>query len=77
MPCATAVARSASVSGRESDGSSPLAMGTDYIDLYWMHVWDGVTPVEEIVQTLERAEYHVIGRLVSLTDAQKRELFAD
>ena len=25
---------------------------TDHIDLYWMHVWDGVTPVEEIVQTL-------------------------
>lgn len=25
---------------------------TDYIDLYWMHVWDGVTPVEEIVDTL-------------------------
>lgn len=25
---------------------------TDYIDLYWMHIWDGVTPVEEIVQTL-------------------------
>lgn len=27
-------------------------LGTDYIDLYWMHVWDGVTPVEEIMQTL-------------------------
>lgn len=27
-------------------------LGTDYIDLYWMHVGDGVTPVEEIVQTL-------------------------
>jgi len=27
-------------------------LGTDYVDLYWMHVWDGVTPVEEIVQTL-------------------------
>jgi len=27
-------------------------LGTDWIDLYWMHVWDGVTPVEEIVQTL-------------------------
>ena len=27
-------------------------LGTDYIDLYWMHIWDGVTPVEEIVQTL-------------------------
>jgi aryl-alcohol dehydrogenase-like predicted oxidoreductase len=25
---------------------------TDYIDLYWMHIWDGVTPVEEIIQTL-------------------------
>ena len=27
-------------------------LGTDYIDLYWMHIWDGVTPVAEIVQTL-------------------------
>ncbi len=27
-------------------------LGTDYIDLYWMHIWDGVTPVGEIVQTL-------------------------
>jgi aryl-alcohol dehydrogenase-like predicted oxidoreductase len=26
-------------------------MGADYIDLYWMHIWDSVTPVEEIVQT--------------------------
>jgi aryl-alcohol dehydrogenase-like predicted oxidoreductase len=25
---------------------------TDYIDLYWMHIWDGVTPAEEIAQTL-------------------------
>lgn len=27
-------------------------LGTDYIDLYWMHIWDGVTPAGEIVQTL-------------------------
>lgn len=27
-------------------------LDTDYIDLYWMHIWDGVTPVEEILQTL-------------------------
>ncbi len=26
-------------------------LGTDYIDLYWLHVWDRVTPVEEILQT--------------------------
>jgi len=25
---------------------------TDYVDLYWLHVWDGVTPAEEILQTL-------------------------
>ncbi|WP_229366076.1 aldo/keto reductase [Fibrisoma montanum] len=25
---------------------------TDYIDLYWMHVWDSVTPVEELLQSL-------------------------
>lgn len=25
---------------------------TDYVDMYWMHVWDGATPVEEILQTL-------------------------
>jgi aryl-alcohol dehydrogenase-like predicted oxidoreductase len=26
-------------------------LGTDYIDLYWMHVWDTLTPVEEVVET--------------------------
>ncbi len=25
---------------------------TDYIDLYWLHAWDLVTPVEEVVGTL-------------------------
>ncbi len=25
---------------------------TDYLDLYWLHVWDMVTPVEETLQTL-------------------------
>jgi aryl-alcohol dehydrogenase-like predicted oxidoreductase len=24
---------------------------TDYIDLYWLHVWDMVTPVEEVLQS--------------------------
>ncbi len=27
-------------------------LGTDYVDLYWMHVWDGVTPAAELVETL-------------------------
>ncbi|MBU8895686.1 aldo/keto reductase [Corallococcus sp. M34] len=25
---------------------------TDYVDLYWVHLWDGLTPVEEVMQTL-------------------------
>jgi aryl-alcohol dehydrogenase-like predicted oxidoreductase len=25
---------------------------TDYVDLYWLHAWDGLTPVEEVVSTL-------------------------
>src|SRR4051794_39168088 len=26
---------------------------TDWIDLYWLHAWDTVTPVEEVVATLD------------------------
>jgi aryl-alcohol dehydrogenase-like predicted oxidoreductase len=26
---------------------------TDYIDLYWVHMWDGVTPVEELMRGLD------------------------
>ncbi|WP_425147798.1 aldo/keto reductase [Deinococcus sp.] len=25
---------------------------TDYLDLYWLHAWDAVTPAEEVLQTL-------------------------
>jgi aryl-alcohol dehydrogenase-like predicted oxidoreductase len=28
-------------------------LGTDYIDLYLLHTWDRITPVEEVVQTLD------------------------
>ena len=27
-------------------------LGTDYIDLYWLHFWDMVTPAEEVLMTL-------------------------
>jgi aryl-alcohol dehydrogenase-like predicted oxidoreductase len=26
---------------------------TDYVDLYWLHAWDTITPVEEVVSTLD------------------------
>ena len=25
---------------------------TDYVDLYWIHVWDGLTPAEELLETM-------------------------
>lgn len=27
-------------------------LNTDYIDLYWMHAWDRVTPAEEVLQAM-------------------------
>ncbi len=27
-------------------------LGMDYVDLYWLHAWDRVTPVEEVIETL-------------------------
>ncbi len=27
-------------------------LGTDYVDLYWLHVWDRVTPAEEVLETM-------------------------
>ena len=27
-------------------------LGTEYVDLYWVHVWDSVTPAEELLQSM-------------------------
>lgn len=35
--------------------SSLKRLQTDYIDMYWVHVWDRMTPVEETLQTLTDA----------------------
>ena len=32
--------------------ASLTRLGTDYVDLYWMHVWDAVTPPEEMLQAM-------------------------
>ncbi len=28
-------------------------LGTDYIDLYWVHAWDHMTPVDEVMRALD------------------------
>jgi aryl-alcohol dehydrogenase-like predicted oxidoreductase len=33
--------------------ASPKRLQTDYIDLYWVHIWDGITPVEEVMRDLD------------------------
>ncbi len=33
--------------------SSLRRLNMDYVDLYWMHVWDTITPVAEVVDTLK------------------------
>ncbi len=28
-------------------------LGTDYLDVYWLHTWDALTPIEEVVRALD------------------------
>ena len=28
-------------------------LGTDYIDIYWLHAWDFMTPIEEVMRALD------------------------
>jgi aryl-alcohol dehydrogenase-like predicted oxidoreductase len=38
---------------RRSVEGSLRRLNTDYIDLLWLHMWDGMTPVEEVVRALD------------------------
>jgi aryl-alcohol dehydrogenase-like predicted oxidoreductase len=33
--------------------TSMRRLQTDYVDLYWLHMWDATTPVEEVMSTLD------------------------
>jgi aryl-alcohol dehydrogenase-like predicted oxidoreductase len=35
--------------------ASLTRLGTDYIDLYWVHAWDFMTPVDEVMRALDDA----------------------
>lgn len=37
----------------QSLDASLKRLNTDYIDLYWVHVWDAITPVEEMMRALD------------------------
>jgi aryl-alcohol dehydrogenase-like predicted oxidoreductase len=33
--------------------ASRKRLHTDYIDLYWLHIWDQITPVEEVMRAFD------------------------
>lgn len=33
--------------------ASLARLGTDYVDVYWVHVWDFLTPIEEVMQAFD------------------------
>ena len=37
----------------QSVEASLKRLRTDYIDLYWVHIWDQITPVEEVMRSLD------------------------
>jgi aryl-alcohol dehydrogenase-like predicted oxidoreductase len=41
---------------------------TDYVDLYWMHVWDRITPVEEVMATFDTMVRQGKVRYIGLSD---------
>ena len=48
----TRAATSARTSCRRSRRAC-VGSRTDYVDLLWLHMWDGMTPVEEVVRALD------------------------
>ncbi|HEY7090671.1 MAG TPA: aldo/keto reductase [Tepidisphaeraceae bacterium] len=40
---------------QEALNASLKRLNTDYIDLYWVHVYDGLTPIEEMMRALDDA----------------------
>jgi len=37
----------------QSLDASLARLGTDYVDVYWAHIWDPLTPVEEMMRALD------------------------
>jgi hypothetical protein len=38
---------------QEPEGASLRRLNTDYIDLFYLHAWDGTTPVDEVMRAMD------------------------
>jgi aryl-alcohol dehydrogenase-like predicted oxidoreductase len=43
-------------------------LGTDHLDVYFLHAWDGITPAEEVARTLDDVVRAGLVRYVALSD---------
>lgn len=59
---------------REALEGSLERLGTDYIDLYQVHYRDGVTPISEVVDTLERLKRQGLIRYYGLSNIHQEDL---
>lgn len=48
--------------------ASLARLGTDYVDLYWVHVWDFLTPIEEVMRAFDDLVRSGKVRYVGLSD---------
>ena len=53
---------------RRAIEASLRRLKTEYVDLYWLHLWDGMTPVEEVMQTLSDLVRDGKVRYIGLSD---------
>jgi len=52
----------------EAVDASLKRLNTDYIDLYWLHAWDTMTPAEEVMSTLDALVRSGKVRYIGLSD---------
>jgi aryl-alcohol dehydrogenase-like predicted oxidoreductase len=52
----------------EAVNASLRRLQTDYIDLYWLHAWDTITPIEEVMASLDALVRAGKVRYIGLSD---------